>query len=1040
MKSKITALLLSVALCIPGTERGEVCAMGLAADGPHHAGEAYVDLSGQVIQEGGGLSDTDAHDLKSTTQNGDEKKQQVQKALMAAWDSAAKSCDLSGLGITPEFLRSVYFETLNEYPVYFYVKSGYGVSFSGNTVLRVEIQYNIEDTAVLPQMLKDYSQTVTAFRNKADSSFSDMEKALYIHDYLARNCAYDTSYSRHSAYDALVGRSAVCQGYTLAFKELAQQLGLSCEIVTSDTLNHAWNLVRINGSYYHVDVTFDDPVADSLGRARHQFFMKSSDYFMSAKGLHAADDWEITGGVSAMAAADKRYDNYFWNQADAGFDYAAGRWYGFDGVDSIDRYTCSGTEFVSTGEVAVVKDKWPVIGGEGRFWTDKFVGTGMLDEMLYYSGADTIYQLNINTGMSLPAFSLTDSQKQKVRLYGMHVLPSGEIRYRLSENPNQEGQIRALGSYWVVFDGNGADSGRMNQMEALKAGQEYRLPQNQFRKKGYILDSWNTRADGSGTSYAPDGGISRQAGEDGTGVTLYARWKVETAHNHIGIRGRIEASCFKKGYTGDHYCLDCGELVEKGRQLDTLPHTKVTDRGTAATCVSSGKSQGSHCGVCGMVIVAQRILPATGHSWNDFYTVDKTATFLEEGSESVHCSKCDATKDSRNIPKMPAQVPGGQTGGGSSGGSGSQSDNSTGNGSQGGSGGASGDGTAADDESEGDGAAGLPGGNDSGGSSGGSGGSSDDSAEGTDPGGADYVTRTSTVVNEDGSICTTVTVTDKTGKIVRLVTTVKHTDGTAEKTVKKTIAGDNGIDRTVTITTATDHDGNVTGKTQETVISKYREAAVTVTVTTDGQGMVRSAEAAVSKALENENQAALDGDTISLIRETAGQDVPVTIFLQDAYGVRTGSLRVHTADLKPFSLLYLYRYLAASGEYLMVSVGEYPAGSDGSIVLTMPDTGACRLVNSAASDKIVSRILKTVVVKKPRITVKRTGSKKFKFSSVLNMRNVKTIRYKTSAKQVAAVTKSGRITGRSAGTAVIKAVVTLKNGAVKTVRCKVLVR
>ena len=130
MKSKITALLLSVALCIPGTERGEVCARELTADGPHHAGEAYVDLSGQVIQEGGGLSDTDAHDLKNTTQNGDEKKQQVQNALMAAWDSAAKSCDLSGLGITPEFLRSVYFETLNEYPVYFYVKSGYGVSFS----------------------------------------------------------------------------------------------------------------------------------------------------------------------------------------------------------------------------------------------------------------------------------------------------------------------------------------------------------------------------------------------------------------------------------------------------------------------------------------------------------------------------------------------------------------------------------------------------------------------------------------------------------------------------------------------------------------------------------------------------------------------------------------------------------------------------------------------------------------------------------------------------------------------------------------------
>ena len=70
-----------------------------------------------------------------------------------------------------------------------------------------------------------------------------------------------------------------------------------------------------------------------------------------------------------------------------------------------------------------------------------------------------------------------------------------------------------------------------------------------------------------------------------------------------------------------------------------------------ATCTSTGLTAGSKCSVCNTTIVAQEITPKTDHSWNSSYTVDKKATCTAEGTKSIHCKDCTATKNSTSIPK-----------------------------------------------------------------------------------------------------------------------------------------------------------------------------------------------------------------------------------------------------------------------------------------------------------------------------------------------------------------------------------------------------
>ena len=103
---------------------------------------------------------------------------------------------------------------------------------------------------------------------------SDKEKELYIHDFICQNVKYDKlkkQYS-HEIIGPLTQGIGVCEGIAKSVKILCDQLGIWCIIAISEAnpekkikYRHAWNVIRIDGQYYHLDVTFDN----SLGKCGH---------------------------------------------------------------------------------------------------------------------------------------------------------------------------------------------------------------------------------------------------------------------------------------------------------------------------------------------------------------------------------------------------------------------------------------------------------------------------------------------------------------------------------------------------------------------------------------------------------------------------------------------------------------------------------------------------------------------------------------------------------------------------------------------------
>ena len=193
----------------------------------------------------------------------------------------------------------------------------------------------------------------------ADDSWTDLEKALFFHDYISTYYNYDfdtlerengedlewedpepddaapDNGSAHYAYSLLNEKRGVCQAYAWLYNLLLNDNGVESYFVSADTMNHAWNLVKIDGHYYHVDTTWDDQGKNiqiqqrpkgSLsgdrqlgfaGQIEHDKFLRSTDALLSTgEYWGTSEDWITSLGGSAYDLADSaQLDTGFWHEA-----------------------------------------------------------------------------------------------------------------------------------------------------------------------------------------------------------------------------------------------------------------------------------------------------------------------------------------------------------------------------------------------------------------------------------------------------------------------------------------------------------------------------------------------------------------------------------------------------------------------------------------------------------------------------------------------------------------------------------------------------
>ena len=109
-----------------------------------------------------------------------------------------------------------------------------------------------------------------------------------------------------------------------------------------------------------------------------------------------------------------------------------------------------------------------------------------------------------------------------------------------------------------------------------------------------------------------------------------------------------QPTCTSEG-TAIKTCTKCNATVTE--KLPAKGHTAVTDKGYPATCTTAGKTDGSHCSVCGAVIKAQTTITATGHK-SSGWIVDKAASIGVKGSKHKECTVCKKVLETAEIPAL----------------------------------------------------------------------------------------------------------------------------------------------------------------------------------------------------------------------------------------------------------------------------------------------------------------------------------------------------------------------------------------------------
>ena len=148
----------------------------------------------------------------------------------------------------------------SDYPELFWARPSFWYNKSTMLCSEIQLNYNSHiynlDTE-LPLFLETTETILAGMPNG-----SDYEKELYLHDALIKKVTYTSSkLEEQNGYTTLVEGKGVCAGYAFALQYLLMRAGIqSYYVVGYARENHAWNLAKIDGKWYYVDATWDDPL------------------------------------------------------------------------------------------------------------------------------------------------------------------------------------------------------------------------------------------------------------------------------------------------------------------------------------------------------------------------------------------------------------------------------------------------------------------------------------------------------------------------------------------------------------------------------------------------------------------------------------------------------------------------------------------------------------------------------------------------------------------------------------------------------------
>ena len=367
----------------------------------------------------------------------------IEDYLKSCWKERRTEVDLTPYNLDDEELNAVLFGIHYEEPEYYWIIR-YQVYDTDRVTGKVTTYYpQYTDEVGTPfDRSEELEREWDVVRMLTANCTTDVEKALVVHDHLVRTITYSKKLGTHIPHDiegGILEKQCVCEGYALAYKYYMNRLGIPCKVVSGAAggESHAWNQIRIDGKWYMVDATWDDP-NDSDHTVKHQFFLKSEHDF-------PRHDWVKD---NFERCTDTAYDDAAWAQMSRsmaghqGSLIVPGYFIGDDGLKT-GIWKVDAKNLAAPGTLAIeLNDQWELREGQSGIGLAE---VSYYDGMLYYSTPKAVWRWDFSEpAKPEKVFELDKNDPDQI--WYLHVA-DGKVYYETARYANDVREHREF-----VFD------------------------------------------------------------------------------------------------------------------------------------------------------------------------------------------------------------------------------------------------------------------------------------------------------------------------------------------------------------------------------------------------------------------------------------------------------------------------------------------------------------------------------------------------------------------------------------------------------------
>ncbi len=197
-----------------------------------------------------------------TEREGENEHDSAVERMIRGFEAFDESIDLSDLGVKTGELGALFAAVTKNSPYLFYVDNNLSYTYkSDGTVVSVIPKYNAKQDEA-EKMTELCRNEIIKLVSIASLGESEIERVELAHDLICLRYEYDLTLESKDLYTFLSSGKGTCQGYTWTYMALLREMGIECEYVASDEIVHIWLRVKVDGEWYHSDVTWDDPPAN----------------------------------------------------------------------------------------------------------------------------------------------------------------------------------------------------------------------------------------------------------------------------------------------------------------------------------------------------------------------------------------------------------------------------------------------------------------------------------------------------------------------------------------------------------------------------------------------------------------------------------------------------------------------------------------------------------------------------------------------------------------------------------------------------------